>query len=512
MKDILDAIIHRGFSTVRFFAWLILNMMLWGIAVLFINSSSFMIGAIIFVVMVVFSRLTYVRFGLDGFFDFSKNSGSLHDVYENANFLSRLVNPFVQIEAKPGIVIPGHFPVGKKMKPLEMSWQTFAMNHTAISGASGTGKSKLAAHLVTDLHKAGVAQIIFDPKDDATLQNVLINHCKKMDAAFHFFNLAEQTPQLDPLAGCTRQEAQQLLEAALNLDPTGDAAVDFHRQQDREALAMLLKDGVVPLPELVVRGREIKAVVCSPGVWAPLKMLAQMPVFQTSENFLFEQEIDNGAMIYVVGNAQDLTTTAAHKMLLTRVLQLIKKRKSEDKRRVTLFLDEFKYLLSNTAMRALGTVRDRGCNLILAFQSFDDLEDCPGLNPKAVKGAVQGNASINFVYKTTPKTAKEFVEMSGKERIVVESSNKLLQDGLQGGSWREADRDAVTIDMLTTNLPKPMPGEASVCFVFGLGPAFPLATMALPKGSLNPEILEVKWLPPEVKKAVESPVTSEDVI
>lgn len=512
VKDKADSFMFGMYKGVRFIAWAALNLMLWAIAVLFINSSTFWIGAIIAVVMLVFSRMTYLSFGLDGLFNFSSGGGGLHDVHENASFLAGLVKPFKQPDARPGIVIPGAIPVKNSMKPLQMSAMTFAMNHVAISGASGTGKSKLAAKLITDLHKSGIAQIIFDPKDDATLQNVLINHCKKVDTAFHFFNLDEAVPQFDPLAGCSRQEAEQLLQAALNLDPTGDAAVDFHRQKDREALSLLLVDGVAPLPQLVARGKEIKAVTGAEGLWGPLKMLAAVPAFHTDTQFMFDQAIDDGSMIYVIGNSQDLTITSAHKMVLTRVLQVIKKRKSDEQRKVTLFMDEFKYLLSNTAMRALGTVRDRGCNLILAFQSFDDLEDCPGLNPKAVKGAVQGNASINFVYKTTVRTAKEFVEMSGKERISVESSDKLLKDGLQGGAWREADRDAVTVDMLTTNLPKPLPGEASVCFVFGLGPAFPLATMALPKGPLMPEILEVEGLPQEVKKAAVEPSKSEDVI
>jgi len=147
---------------------------------------------------------------------------------------------------------------------------------------------------------------------------------------------------------------------------------------------------------------------------------------------------------------------------------------------VCLFLDELKYLLSPAALRAAGTIRDRNCHLVFAHQSLGDLDDCPGLNPKAVRGAIWGNSGLKFVYKMLDAaTARELEAISGQASAEVSSVTR----SSQGESVsRRAEKQAHMPAHVFTHLPKPESGEASVGAVIGRGPATFLSTRWLKSG------------------------------
>lgn len=408
---------------------------------------------------------------------------ALLDVDENAAWLARLKRPYtlkklgdpVFVGARPG-------PRGELL-PVTIPPEVFHKNHVSILGASGTGKSKLAAQILTQLNHHGDAVVVIDPKDDEYLPGILKAQADKDGRRFVFINLRVQTPQLNPFAGCTEEQREQLLQAGLNLDPSGDPAVDFYRGEDRDACAALIRSSANNIVDMVQAGAALDAVVNRQNFWRELQQLARVKALHTDGGPDLVTAIEAGAIVYVVGDTDDLNVRAAMRMLLARIVQIIKGREREGARQVALFLDEFKYSLSNVALRALGTIRDRRCSLLLAYQSYGDLHDSGTLPPVAVLGAARENTTLKFVYKLEDaKTAAEFSQVAGEKRIQVESANKLLDEGREAGTVREANRAAVSIDMLTTNMPKPLAGEASVSLVFGLGPAFPLATMHLPAG------------------------------
>ncbi len=51
--------------------------------------------------------------------------------------------------------------------------------------------------------------------------------------------------------------------------------------------------------------------------------------------------------------------------------------------------DEAKYHISRPVLQGLGASRDKGTHIVLTFQSFMDLKDCPDdMNPDLVIGAI----------------------------------------------------------------------------------------------------------------------------
>ena len=410
--------------------------------------------------------------------------GVLHDTHKNATWLDTLKRPYDVRRYLHRSIFVGLVPTRKKagrtsrLKPLWLDAEVFHKNHAGFIGASGSGKTKLAALALVQLHEGGDAVVVFDPKNDEFLPGILRSAAQRTGAPFVYIDLRVDTPQVNPLQGSTPAEMSLLLQAGLGLDPTGDPGVDYYRGADREACDFLCDRRPKGMIDLIRKGGSIKMVTDATHFWRTLQALARVKAFHTNDGPDLARTISTGGIIYIAGSTTDLHVVAAQRMLLALVCQIITARSRAGARQVVLMLDEFKYMLSNSALRALGTIRDRRCNLLLAFQSFKDLADCGSLNPVAVRGAAD-NCTINFIYKLSDRaTAEDFVKMAGDDRVMVESVNKDMIEG----NWREANRQAVSIDMLTTNAPKAVGLESSVAWVFGRGPAFPLSTSHLPAG------------------------------
>jgi type IV secretory pathway TraG/TraD family ATPase VirD4 len=157
-------------------------------------------------------------------------------------------------------------------------------------------------------------------------------------------------------------------------------------------------------------------------------------------------------------------------------------------------LDEFKYILSPPALQALGTVRDKNCHLILAHQSIGDIEECKGLDPPAVRGAVLENTGIKFIYRTkTPETAQWASELSGT--IIAKTRRTDIQQSAFDAAT--AQYNEVERALLTPNDMLAMP--KLVGMLFGVGIARRCQAARMPKGQ-RPQLVPAPRAPEIVRK------------
>ncbi|POK30234.1 Mobilization protein A, partial [Klebsiella pneumoniae] len=89
------------------------------------------------------------------------------------------------------------------------------------------------------------------------------------------------------------------------------------------------------------------------------------------------------------------------KMLFARcALIIIARDEFREWPHVSVMLDEIKYLLSKYVLNALGTLRSRDCNLLLAHQSLGDFGQCGQDQPaEFVKTTVLDNTPIRWFYR-----------------------------------------------------------------------------------------------------------------
>lgn len=409
-------------------------------------------------------------------------SSAASDVSEDSAFLKKLAEPFdpeKYIDLRKGIFVG----FDGNRKPIFLPRQTIDKNHLETLGESGVGKSSLAGVVLSQLAAAGETVVVFDPKNDRNLPGALARAGREWgNYPVNVIDLRPQSgPQLNPFANCRDDQVEELLQVALELGKTGDAGVDFYRGKDREAtsfIAQAMADGETSMLEIVEKASSDERITEQENLWRELRQVARVKAFHTAGLDL-EEVLSRPGIVYIIGSTTRLEVVAAQKLLLQRVLQILDEREDAS-RPVALFLDELKYILSPAALRAAGTIRDRNCHLFFAHQSLGDLDDCPGLSPKAVKGAIWGNSGVKVVYKVQDSTtAKELETIAGTvtraaTSVGANDSGETVSTRLEKGLYMPAH--------VFTHLPKPTNGEASVGVVFGLGTAWYLSTRYIESG------------------------------
>lgn len=415
------------------------------------------------------------------------------DVAGDAAMLRKLAAPFdseflIEDErarrkagAAPDSVFVG---LDGERKPIYLPRNIIDKNHIEILGESGTGKSSVAGVMLAQLAALGECVVVFDPKADRNLPGALARAGERYGYSFHILDLRPQAdyPQINPFAGCRADQIEELLQVALELGKTGDGGVDFYRGKDREAtsfIAEALADGRTDMTEILSKAGQDERVVEQENLWRELRQIGRVKALHTETGLNLAEVLSKPSVLYIIGSTTRLEVVAAQKLILQRILQILDERRDQDMP-VALFLDELKYLLSPASLRAAGTIRDRNCHLIFAHQSLGDLDDCPGLNPKAVRGAIWGNCGIKIAYRMMDaQTAAELSKIAGQS--VIEAQTTTESDNGTSVTTRK-DRREYMPPHVFTHLPKPASGEASVGVVFGLGPAFYLSTRYIESG------------------------------
>ncbi|MCL5059461.1 MAG: TraM recognition domain-containing protein [Candidatus Thermoplasmatota archaeon] len=403
-----------------------------------------------------------------------------------------------------------------KREPVYLLRNVIDKNHIEILGESGTGKSSIAGVMLSQLAAAGECVVVFDPKADRNLPGALARAGEHHGYPFHALDLRPQAdfPQVNPFAGCRRDQVEELLQVALELGKTGDGGVDFYRGKDREAtefLASALADGKTDMLEILQKAGQDERVTEQENLWRELKQVARVKALHTEGGLDLNDVLSRPGVLYVIGSTTRLEVVAAQKLILQRILQALDGR-GDQSRPVALFLDELKYLLSPAALRAAGTVRDRNCHLIFAHQSLGDLDDCAGLNPKAVRGAIWGNTGIKIVYRVMDaNTAGELSKIAGHE--IFQGQSVMENDNGTSTTTRNEKREYMPPHVFT-HLPKPANGEASVGVVFGLGPAWFLSTRYIESGPMpEPVRAPHRDAPPPAREMESAPtVDSENTV
>lgn len=282
--------------------WVAIAVLSFSVPLLAFIEHGWLVGFAAFSVWLVYVLLMFKKTGWGK----PPEQSALLDVDENAAWLAHLKRPYtlkklgdpVFVGARPG-------PRGELL-PVTIPPEVFHKNHVSILGASGTGKSKLAAQILTQLNHHGDAVMVIDPKDDEFLPSILKAQADRDGRPFVYINLCVRTPQYNPFMGCSEEQREQLLQAGLNLDPSGDPAVDFYRGEDRDACAALIRSGANNIVEMLQAGAALGAVTSRQNFWRELQQLARVKALHTDDGPDLAAAIEAGAVVYIVGDTDDL--------------------------------------------------------------------------------------------------------------------------------------------------------------------------------------------------------------
>lgn len=358
-------------------------------------------------------------------------------------------------------------------------WNKLRETHVQVMGTTGSGKGVLLSAIAYQCILAGEMLIWLDPKSDRYSPRLMQAAAKEAGRPFVILNLnSDQPAQMNLLAGAKQHEIADLFVAGFDLRGKGTDG-DFHRGRDEdaayEAAEIACGQDTPSIPALLRACINVDSITGQENFWRCLRKLARLPVFNTDAGIDLAAAINQGAVIYVIGSTDSESVKMAQKMLLVRVMQIIKQRdRTQSNPPIAVILDEFKHILSPTALTGLGAVRDFNSHFLISHQSLGDLDSCPGISHAEAYGAVIDNTAIKIIYKIGDGDyAEKLAKMGGKRRTYTDSSAKTTDDEVAAvGSWREAQIYHINPDLIT-HLPMPSdrPGQASVGVIFGVGNA-----------------------------------------
>ncbi len=348
-------------------------------------------------------------------------------------------NPLDYIDLKKGVFIG----LNKDDQPQYITIKEFKTQHAAIIGTTGSGKGVTATVLLYQAILLGEAVFVEDPKDDEWAPHVLREACKKSGKKFTLINLNKLNFQLDLLADISHEQLEELFNAGFSLAKKGEAS-DFYRISDRRAArntsaiyekGMTLRD--LFNTDFVQSLREDVPAFCG-----ELEEIALVNSINATNGFSLKEVFDEGGCCYIIGSTRNQKIISAQRMILTRLIQIAETRDriNSTPRTVAIFLDELKYHLSRPALEGLGTARDKGVHIFMAFQAIDDLRDCPSdLNGDSVIGAIIENAKFKLIYKIqNPETAEWAAKMTGS--ILVDDEMRKVRTDLSLTEKVDTDR------------------------------------------------------------------------
>lgn len=345
-------------------------------------------------------------------------------------------------------------------KPIYIAADDWRLSHVLLTGRTRSGKGVAAQILLSQAITRGEFVVILDPKDDEFMPHVYHEAALRASQPYYFVDLRPGKPaQINPFSGCDEETAEAMLIGAFSLAEKGEAA-DFYRLADRKAArecARFLAVGSGRTAADALSAMGSAWLERAAGFHAALEEMADLPAVNSASGGIDVEALAvSGGCLYVVGDMGNTRVVRMQRMLLVRLMMLAKRLQAEgrERRLMTVFADEFKVHISRPFITSLGAAAGWGMHCILAFQSLQDLADCPAdLDPAAVRGSVMENCAISLSYRIKdPQTAEWLAASCGSvlvddEARKVERNLALAETVRPERTIRQAERHYVDINM-----------------------------------------------------------------
>ena len=246
-----------------------------------------------------------------------------------------------------------------------------------------------------------------------------------------------------------------------SLTETGEAS-DFYRLADRKAARraaawLAENDGATARDCILAIGEKWDQE--APAFLSYMQEMAELPAVNRpagTGGIDIAAGVKTGGCLYLVGDMINPRIIRMQRMALLRLLFLAKNRDQINQgRTITVFADEFKVHISRPFITSLGASAGWGLHTILAFQSLQDLADCPAdLDKDSVRGSVMENCGIQLSYAIKdPETAEWLAASTGTIQVDDETRqvrrNTALAETVDSGrSIRQSERHFIDTNML----------------------------------------------------------------
>lgn len=322
---------------------------------------------------------------------------------------------------KPDQVFTG---LGLDRQPIYFPLQDWYQTNKTVVGATRFGKGITAQIWADQAIRRGDALIYIDPKEDEFMPQILRQICAETGRKFIALDLFDQTARGSwaPFAGGAPQDRRSRFYDIMDMGDRGTDA-DHYKAGARKRLFGLFDGTPTTIASLLHEVDRLSAadedaqkalstVSSRLTEWNAYAKLAP----KSGKGFSVEQSLLNNAIVYVRGSLDDLVVNGATRAFIMEVCQELRRLKKQRTTHVTLMVDELRFSLSETLLRALATILGANADIVTMYQNFGDLK-APideRIDGESALQSVRVNSQIKLLFGgTDPETAEWVAEASG---------------------------------------------------------------------------------------------------
>lgn len=316
--------------------------------------------------------------------------------------------------------------LNQKNKPVYMPAESFFSQHLEILGPTGFGKGTVAGVLIEQCILEGNTTFVIDPKGDEYMPQIMAQAAKRAGRKFIYLDLSTgQNGRWAPFSGGTLRQQRSRLLYIYSMEEKGEQA-DYYRRQERALLDEILEKGRGRIGGLLEQIRALpkadkeRMTGIESGLeeWSKIDSLNPRP----GRGFSIEKSLLDDAVVYVHASMTDRLVKDASKVFIMELFQEAERLFGARQSRISLFVDEVRFLVSDQLVNALATTRAWNMNVMLAYQSLGDLQnlDDKRLSAYSIDKAIHTNCQSKIIYGGLDYDTAEWAsKLAGEQQLQV---------------------------------------------------------------------------------------------
>jgi hypothetical protein len=344
-------------------------------------------------------------------------------------------------------------------KPIYVQASVFEEVHSAFIAPTRYGKGVEAGVVLTQAIRRGNSVFMVDPKDDRNLPYILQNEAKRAGRPFVYLDLnPDGKGTWHPFKGGSPRDRRSRILAAFKLEQGGTDA-DVYKSKERALVDDLLSKTDGSIRAMLEGVAASTAADDLSQLRDSLKEWSKISTFtppKKKDGHSIEKSLLNNAIVYVRGSLDDEVVRLATRCYIAELVQEIRRLAPQRQHRLTVFIDEVRFVISNELVNALATIAGFNTNMLLATQSISDLLNIQDktVNGPALQKSFEVNCQIKLIYKAGDADTAEWGEtLSGTKWIRVSRMEKLDINRYGGEKWSDQrSMDKIEVPLINRNV------------------------------------------------------------
>lgn len=332
--------------------------------------------------------------------------------------------------------------LNQKNKPVYLPKETFFTQHMEILGPTGFGKGTIAGVLVEQCILSGNTTFVIDPKGDEFMPQIMAQAAQRVGRKFIYLDLNNgHNGRWAPFSGGTIRQQRSRLLYIYSMEEKGEQA-DYYRRQERALLDGILEQGRGRIGGLLEQIRalpksekeKITGIESGLEEWSKIESLNP----RQGRGFSIEKSLLDGAVVYIHGSMTDRLVKDASKVFIMELFQEAERLFGARQSRISLFVDEVRFLVSDQLVNALATTRAWNMNVMLAYQSLGDLQnlDDKRLSAYSIDKAIHTNCQMKIIYGGLDYDTAEWAsKLAGEQQLQVAKLERADIDQFGTETW-----------------------------------------------------------------------------